>query len=93
MIRGMPVVNIVKSNSSDEPIYLQIVKGELDESQLLPSIRNLAKGLKISVITYDELEKDGYIVTVDSVMFNQIQAPKGGHCLMKEPMFDDETIM
>ncbi len=69
-------MNIFISNSSDEPIYLQIVnqlkeligKGELAESHLLPSIRNLAKELKISVITtkraYDELEKEGYIVTV-----------------------------
>ncbi|WP_066304260.1 GntR family transcriptional regulator [Bacillus sp. FJAT-29814] len=69
-------MNIFISNSSDEPIYLQImnqikeqiVSGELPESQPLPSIRNLAKELKISVITtkraYDELEKDGFIVTV-----------------------------
>lgn len=69
-------MNILISNASDEPIYLQIVnqikdhivRGELAESAPLPSIRNLAKELKISVITtkraYDELEKDGYIVTV-----------------------------
>lgn len=69
-------MNIFISNSSDEPIYLQImnqlkeqiVSGELQESQLLPSIRSLAKDLKISVITtkraYDELEKEGFIVTV-----------------------------
>ncbi|MGN7400275.1 GntR family transcriptional regulator [Cytobacillus praedii] len=69
-------MNIVISNSSDEPIYLQIVNqlkeqivnGELEDSKALPSIRNLAKELKISVITakraYDELEKEGFIVTV-----------------------------
>ncbi|MDA7027962.1 GntR family transcriptional regulator [Bacillus sp. CLL-7-23] len=69
-------MKIIISNSSDEPIYAQvvsqikeqIVKGELLESAALPSIRNLAKELKISVITtkraYDELEKDGFIVTV-----------------------------
>lgn len=69
-------MNIIISNSSDEPIYVQIINqlkeqiinGELEESQLLPSIRNLAKELKISVITtkraYDELEKEGFIVTV-----------------------------
>lgn len=69
-------MNIVISNSSDQPIYLQIVnqlkeqivREELAESQALPSIRNLAKELKISVITtkraYDELEKEGFIVTV-----------------------------
>ncbi|WHX88684.1 GntR family transcriptional regulator [Bacillus paralicheniformis] len=69
-------MNIIISNSSDEPIYLQIVnqlkdqivKGELSKSEALPSIRNLAKELKISVITtkraYDELEREGFIVTV-----------------------------
>lgn len=69
-------MNIILSNSSDEPIYLQIVnqvkeqilKGELSDSQPLPSIRSLAKDLNISVITtkraYDELEKEGFIVTV-----------------------------
>ncbi|WP_026678623.1 GntR family transcriptional regulator [Fictibacillus gelatini] len=69
-------MNIIISNFSDEPIYLQIVnqlkeqivKGELTESQSLPSIRKLAKELNISVITtkraYDELEKEGFIVTV-----------------------------
>lgn len=69
-------MNIIISNSSEEPIYEQIanqlkeqiVKGSLKEGQLLPSIRNLAKELKISVITtkraYDELEKEGFVVTV-----------------------------
>jgi len=69
-------VNIIISNTSDEPIYLQIVnqlkeqiiKGEIVESDPLPSIRSLAKELRISVITtkraYDELEKEGLIVTV-----------------------------
>lgn len=72
----MHVVNIIISNSLDEPIYLQIVnqfkeqiiKGEITESEPLPSIRSLAKELKISVITtkraYDELEKEGLIVTM-----------------------------
>ena len=69
-------MRIVLSNASDDPIYLQIVnqikeqimKGELAENEPLPSIRSLAKELKISVITtkraYDELEKEGLIVTV-----------------------------
>jgi GntR family transcriptional regulator len=69
-------VNILISNSSNDPIYLQIVnqikeqivRGELADSEALPSIRGLAKELKISVITtkraYDELEKEGFIVTV-----------------------------
>jgi GntR family transcriptional regulator len=69
-------MKVIISNSSQEPIYAQIVdqikeaimKGEIEENQSLPSIRNLAKELQISVITtkraYDELEKEGYIVTI-----------------------------
>jgi len=69
-------MNIIISNSSEEPIYEQIVKqiknmilrGELAENEMLPSIRSLARALQISVITtkkaYEELEKDRYIVTV-----------------------------
>ena len=69
-------MNIIISNSSQDPIYKQIVKqiknmiirGELTENEMLPSIRNLARDLQISVITtkkaYEELEKDRYIVTV-----------------------------
>ncbi len=58
------------------PIYDQIcsqikaciIRGDLKEDEALPSIRGLAKDLRISVITtkraYDELEKDGFIYTV-----------------------------
>ena len=64
-------MDIIISNTSDKPIYEQIVlqikemiiNGKLAEAELMPSIRNLAKELQISVITtkraYDELEKDG----------------------------------
>ncbi len=69
-------MNIVISNSSAIPLYeqiqnqikSQILSGELKKDQLLPSIRSLAKELKVSIITtkraYEELEKEGYIVTV-----------------------------
>lgn len=69
-------MNIVISNSSQQPIYEQIthqikdiiIKGELKEAELLPSIRSLAKELQISVITtkraYEELEREGFITTV-----------------------------
>lgn len=69
-------MNIIISNSSGEPIYEQIIgqikndifAGELKEGEALPSIRNLAKELSISVITtkraYEELEKEGFIETV-----------------------------
>lgn len=67
---------IILNNSSDEPIYQQIVmqikshimRGVLAEGELLPSIRMLARQLRISTITtkraYEELERDGFIETV-----------------------------
>lgn len=69
-------MNIIISNSSQEPIYEQIVKqiknsiikGELEEGEMLPSIRGLAQELQISVITtkraYEELEHEGFVETV-----------------------------
>lgn len=55
-----------------DQIYTQIkaliIKGEVKENDMLPSIRSLAKELRISVITtkraYEELEKEGYVYTV-----------------------------
>ena len=55
-----------------DQIYTQIkaliIRGEVKENDMLPSIRSLAKELRISVITtkraYDELEKEGYVYTV-----------------------------
>ena len=64
------------SNTGQEPIYAQITRqikdkilsGELKEGDALPSIRLLAKELRISVITtkraYEELEREGFITTV-----------------------------
>ena len=69
-------MNLRISNADARPIYEQlrqqirksILNGELKEGEALPSIRALAKDLRISVITtkraYDELERDGYIHTV-----------------------------
>lgn len=69
-------MNIIISNSSDKPIYEQItaqikalvMSGELKEGDPLPSMRTLAKELRISVITtkraYEDLERDGFITTV-----------------------------
>ena len=69
-------MDIIISNANSEPIYAQIydqikeriISGELSEGDLLPSIRVLAKDLRISVITtkraYDELEKEGFVHTV-----------------------------
>jgi GntR family transcriptional regulator len=69
-------MKIIISNASQDPIYeqvskqikAQIIAGELNEGDPLPSIRKLAKELQISVITtkraYEELEKEGFIDTV-----------------------------
>ncbi|HHU48962.1 MAG TPA: GntR family transcriptional regulator [Clostridiales bacterium] len=69
-------MDIIISNSSNQPIYVQIysqiksliISGKLREGEALPSIRVLAKDLRISVITtkraYDELEREGFIYTV-----------------------------
>lgn len=65
-------MNIIVSNSLDVPLYIQIkeqikeaiLKGELEDGELLPSIRNFANDVHVSVLTirrvYDELEKEGF---------------------------------
>jgi len=70
-------MKIVISNASPDPIYeqitrqikSQIISGGLWEGEPLPSIRRLAQELQISVITtkraYEELEKEGFIDTVE----------------------------
>ncbi len=72
----MRKIKIIISNNGARPIYEQIltqikeqiINGTLTANEPLPSIRNLAKDLRISVITtkraYDELEKDGFIYTI-----------------------------
>lgn len=69
-------MDIIISNASGQPIYDQIytqvknaiLSGSIKPGETLPSIRSLAKDLRISVITtkraYEELERDGYIYTV-----------------------------
>lgn len=69
-------MNIFIDNKSSAPIYgqiyfqikSQIISGELKENEMLPSIRGLAKDLRISFITtkraYEELEKEGFIYTI-----------------------------
>ena len=69
-------MNIIIRNTGEMPIYEQIVSqiksaiisGEMGESEPLPSIRQLARELRISVITtkraYEELEREGFIVTM-----------------------------
>lgn len=69
-------MNIFIDNKSGKPIYeqiysqikMQIINSTLSQDEPLPSIRNLAKDLRISVITtkraYDELEREGFIYTI-----------------------------
>lgn len=69
-------MQILIDNKSGAPIYdqiytqikQQILSGALKEHELLPSIRSLAKDLRISFITtkraYEELEKDGFLYTL-----------------------------
>ena len=89
-------MQIIISNSSDTPIYQQIVdnikeailNGDLIGGEALPSIRTLAKDLKISNITtkraYEELEKDGFIEAI---------ATKGYFVKNKSEDFKKEEIL
>lgn len=68
-------MNIIISNTSDKPLYLQIkeqikeaiLKGELKDGELLPSVRGFANDLGVSVLTtrrvYDDLEQEGFAVS------------------------------
>lgn len=66
-------LNIIISNTSEKPLYEQIkeqiksaiLKGDLGNGELLPSIRNFSTDLGVSILTirrvYDELEKEGFL--------------------------------
>ena len=87
-------MNIFIDNKSGVPIYDQIytqikghiISGALQENDPLPSIRNLAKDLRISVVTtkraYDELEREGFIYTVPAK--GCFVAPKNTELLREE---------
>lgn len=94
-------MRIFIDNKSNLPIYdqiysqikSQIISGELNEDEALPSIRNLAKDLRISVITtkraYDELEKEGFIYAVAAKGF--FVAAKNIELLREENLKKIET--
>ena len=96
-------MNIYIDNKSGTPIYdqiytqikNQIISGDLKEDELLPSIRNLAKDLRISVITtkraYDELERDGFIYTLPAK--GCFVAPKNVELLREENLKKLEEVM
>lgn len=95
-------MNIILSNTDSAPIYEQItrqlrakiVSGELTAGQALPSMRLLARELRISVITtkraYEELEREGLIVTqpraVEAHLAQAVHAAKQGGLTAEEFM-------
>ncbi len=96
-------MNICIDNKSGAPIYdqiynqikNQIISGELREDEALPSIRNMAKDLRISVITtkraYDELEREGFIYTIPAK--GCFVAPKNVELLREENLKKIEMYM
>lgn len=71
----MKNLNILISNVSEKPLYEQIkeqiksaiLRGDLNNGDLLPSIRNLSSQLGVSILTvrrvYDELEEEGFVAS------------------------------
>ena len=96
-------MNLYIDNRSGSPIYdqiytqikNQIISGELEADQALPSIRNLAKDLRISVITtkraYEELEREGFIYTPPAK--GCFVAPKNVELLREETLKQIEAHM
>lgn len=96
-------MNIFINNKSGAPIYdqiysqikNQIISGDLKEDEALPSIRNLAKDLRISVVTtkraYDELEREGFIYTIAAK--GCFIAPKNVELLREENLKKIEEYM
>ena len=96
-------MKLVISNSSSVPIYEQIknaiieqiMSGELEENEALSSIRSLAQEIKISVMTikksYDELEKEGYIVSRQGK--GTFVAPKNMELLKEQKQKEIETYL
>lgn len=96
-------MNLIISNSSGKPIYEQItdqikssiLSGELQEGQALPSMRALARDLRISVITtkraYEELEREGFIYTLPAK--GCFVAPKNVELLREETLKQIEAHM
>ncbi len=96
-------MHILIDNKSGAPIYdqiytqikQQIIAGSLKEHELLPSIRGLAKDLRISFVTtkraYEELEKDGFLYTIPAK--GCFVAPKNVELLREENLKKIEDHM
>lgn len=97
------MIEIVIRNSGECPIYeqivrqikTQIIRGSLLPDQALPSIRNLAKDLRISVITtkraYDELEKEGFIYSIPAKGF--FVSPQNTQLIREENLKKIENLL
>ena len=96
-------MEILLDNKNGTPIYHkiytqikdQIIRGALKADEMLPSIRGLAKDLRISFITtkraYDELEKEGFIYTVQGK--GCFVAPKNTELLREENLRKIEELL
>jgi len=96
-------LDIIISNSSGQPIYEQIasqvknmiISGKLNEGDALPSMRLLARELRISVITtkraYEDLERDGFIVSIPGK--GSFVAPKNVELIREEHLRKLEQLM
>ncbi|BAH05386.1 hypothetical protein CKR_0335 [Clostridium kluyveri NBRC 12016] len=96
-------IHIIISNSSGQPIYQQIasqiknmiISDKLKEGEPLPSMRLLAKELRISVITtkraYEELEREGFIVSITGK--GSFVASKNTEFIREEQLRNIENLM
>ena len=96
-------MNIIISNSSNMPIFLQIknaikesiYNGDLTEAEQLPSVRSLANDLKISFLTvkraYDELEQEGFIKTIPGK--GSFIAPKNLELIKEEKLKEIQDLI
>ncbi|WP_041700896.1 GntR family transcriptional regulator [Clostridium kluyveri] len=96
-------MHIIISNSSGQPIYQQIasqiknmiISDKLKEGEPLPSMRLLAKELRISVITtkraYEELEREGFIVSITGK--GSFVASKNTEFIREEQLRNIENLM
>ena len=94
------ILNIIIVNSAEVPIYGQIMNqiksailsGELNEGDVLPSVRGLAKDLNVSVITtrkaYEGLEAEGF--TINMTGKGSFVAPKNMELLRETRLMDIE---
>ena len=96
-------MKIIVKNKSDQPIYeqieeqikAQILEGSMTEDEQLPSIRQLARDLKISVITttrvYNDLAEEGFIISVAGKGY--FVAPRDNELLRERMLCEMETAL